>query len=74
MGSVEEILSSQKMIDEKVEKLENEKPEDLDAVNNVDIKYVPDNIGKINVDEIVGKLGHVKGMYYFFVLCCQMCK
>ena len=62
-GSVEEILSSQKLIDEKVEKLGIEKPEDLDAVNDGDIHYVPDDIDKINVDEIVGKLGHVEGMY-----------
>ena len=73
-GSIEEILSSQKLIDEKIEKFGNEKPEDLDAVNDGDIQYVPDDIGKINVDEIVGKLGHVEGMYYFVVLNCQWCK
>ena len=47
--------------------LGNEKPEDLDAVNDGDIQYVPEDIGKINVDEIVGKLGHVAGVYHFFV-------
>ena len=62
-GSIEEILSSQKMIDEKIEKLANEKPQDLDAVNDGNIKYVPDDIGKVNVDEIVGKLGHVEGRF-----------
>ena len=66
-GSVEEILSSQKLIDEKIKKLANEKPENLDAVNHGDIQYVPDDIGKINVGEIVGKLGNVKGIYYFTV-------
>ena len=63
-GSVEEILSSQKLIDEKIEMLGNEKPEDLDAVSDGDIQYVPDDIGDINVDEIVSKLGHVESMYY----------
>ena len=70
-GSVEEILSSQKMIDEKVEKLGNEKPEDLDAMNDGDIHYVPDDIGKINVDEIVGKLGLVIGAFNL-LLCYQI--
>ena len=60
-GSVEEILSSQKLIDEKVEKLGIEKPEDLDAVNDGDIHYVSEDIDKINVDDIVGQLGLVQG-------------
>ena len=61
-GSIEEILSSQKLIDEKVEKLSNQQPENLAAVNDGSIQYVPDDIGNINVDEIVDKLGHVEGM------------
>ena len=61
-GSIEEIISSQKLIDEKIEKLSNQKPENLAAVNDGSIQYVPDDIGKINVDEIVDKLGHVEGM------------
>ena len=65
-GSIEEILSSQKLIDEKIEKLGNEKPEDLCAVNDGEIQYVPDDMGEINVNEIVGKMGHVKGIYNFF--------
>ena len=64
-GSIEEILSSQKLIDEKMEKLEKEKPEDLEAVNFGDIRYVNDDIGEISVDEIVGKLEHVEG------ICCS---
>ena len=67
-GSVEEIISSQKLIDEKIEKLGNEKPEDIDAVNDGNIKYVPDDIGKIDVDQIVGKLGHVEGEFNFNLL------
>ena len=67
-GSTEEILSSQKLIDEKVETLANEKPEDLGAVNDADIQYVPGDLGKINVDEIVSKMGHVEGMCYLLVL------
>ena len=66
-GSIEEMLSSQKLIDEKIEKLGNERPENLAAVNDGSIQYVPDDIGNINVDEIVGKLGYVDaaGMYNF---------
>ena len=62
-GSIEEILSSQKLIDENIEKLTNEKPDDLTSVNDGVIRYVPGDIGNINVDEIVGKLGYVEGMY-----------
>ena len=62
-GSIEEILSSQKLIDEKIEKLGNEKPEKLDAVNDGSIPYVSDDIGKINVNEIVDNLGYVKGKF-----------
>ena len=61
-GSIEEILSSQKLIDENIEKLKNEQPENLAAVNDGGIQYVPDDIGNINVDEIVDKLGYVQGM------------
>ena len=61
-GSIEEILSSQKLIDEKIEKLRNEQPKNLDAVNDGSFQYVPDDIGNINVDEIVDKLGYVQGM------------
>ena len=61
-GSIEEILSSQKLIDEKIERLRNSQPKNLAAVNDGGIQYVPDDIGNINVDEIVDKLGYVKGM------------
>ena len=61
-GSIEEILSSQKLIDEKIEKLKNEQPENLAAVNDGGIQYVPDDIGDVSVDKIVGKLGSVQGM------------
>jgi hypothetical protein len=60
-GSIEEILSSQKLIDEKIEKLSKQQPENLAAVNDGSIQYVPDDIGNINVDEFVDKLGHVEG-------------
>ena len=66
-GSIEEILSSQKLIDEKIERLGSEKPEDLHAVNDGHIQYVPDDISMINVDEIVGKLGYVEGIFNFFL-------
>ena len=61
-GSIEEILSSQKLINEKIEKLSNQQPENLAAVNDGSIQYVPDDIGNINVDEIVDKLGYVEGI------------
>ena len=69
-GSIEEIISSQKLVDENIEKLGDEKPENLAAVNDGDIQYVPDDIGNINVDEIVVKLGHVEGIYNT-TQCCQ---
>ena len=50
------------MIDVKIEKLSNQKPENLAVVNDGSIQYVPDDIGNTNVDEIVDKLGHVEGM------------
>ena len=61
-GSIEEILSSQKVIDENVEKLKNEQPEDLEPVTDGDIeyRYVPEAIIEdINVDHLVTKLGCV---------------
>ena len=70
-GSIEEIVSSQKLIDKKIEKLTNEKPDDLASVNDGVILYVPGDIGDIAVDEIVGKLGYIEGMYnvtYMYVL------
>ena len=67
-GSIEEILSSQKLIDENVEKLTKEKPDDLTAVNDGVIRYVPGDICNINVDEIAGKLGYIEGMYYIMYI------
>ena len=64
-GSIQEILSSQKFIEERIEDLGNRKPEKLDAVNDGDIQYVPDDIGKINVDELVDSLGYVDGKFNF---------
>ncbi|XP_028407149.1 E3 ubiquitin-protein ligase TRIM33-like [Dendronephthya gigantea] len=61
-GSIEEILSLQKRIDESIEKLKNAQPEDLTPVNDGDIQYLPDDIGNVNVDGIVGNLGLLKRM------------
>ena len=61
-GSIEEVLSSQKLINENIEKLKNDQPEDLVAVNDGVIQYVPGDIEIINVNEVVDKLGYVKGM------------
>jgi hypothetical protein len=61
-GSIEEILSSQKVIDENIEKLGKEQPENLPPANDGSIQYVPENIGNIGYDEIVNALGYV-GMW-----------
>ena len=61
-GSIEEILSSQNLIDENVEKLRYDQPEDLVAVNDGVIQYVPGDIANINVDEVVEELGCIEGM------------
>ena len=65
-GSIEEILSSQKLIDENIEKLRNDQPEDLAAVNDGVIQYVPGDIANINVDEVVEELGYIEGMSDIF--------
>ena len=61
-GSIEEILASQKLIHKNIEKFTNGQPTDMTAVNDGDIHYVPDDIGNMNVDDIVNKLGFVEGM------------
>ena len=68
-GSIEEILSSQKVIDENIEKLGNEQPVKLAPVSDGGIEYIPEDIGSIDYDETVSKLGRVKsplqiGMYW----------
>ena len=68
-GNIEEILSSQKLIVENIEKLTTEKPDDFTAVNNGVIRYVPGDIGNIDVDEIVDKLGYVED-----TVCIVRCK
>ena len=65
-GSVEEILSLQKGIDENIEKLRSKQPENLTPVNDGCIQYVPGDIGNINVDEIVSIMGHIEGMYNYY--------
>ena len=65
-GSIEEILSSQNLIDENIEKLRNDQPEDLVAVNDGVIQYVPGDIANINVDEVVEELGYIEGMSNIF--------
>ena len=62
-GSIEDILSLQKGIDENIEKLRSEKPENMTPVSNGGIQFVPGDIGSINVDVIVSIMGHIEGMY-----------
>ena len=64
-GSIEEILSSQKLIDENIEKLQSEKPENLVPVNDGKVYYVPEYIGDVNSDEIARKMGYVDGRCTF---------
>ena len=59
-GSIEEILSSQKLIDENVEKLGNEQPVNLAPVNDGGIEYIPEDIGSINYGHIMSKMGRVQ--------------
>ena len=47
------------MIDENLERLEKEQPENVLPVSNGEIQYQPEDIGGINCDEIVAKLGYV---------------
>ena len=56
-GSIQEILASQKVIDKNIEKLGNEQPENLVPVSDGGIQYVPKDVGSINYDDIVSKLG-----------------
>ena len=66
-GSVEEILPSQNLVDERIERLENERPLKLYAVNDGEIQFLPDDIDNINVEEIVGEFGDVKGIFHFYM-------
>ena len=50
------------MIDENIKKLRNDQPEDLVAVNDGIIQYVPGDTENINVDEVVDELGYVEGI------------
>ncbi|XP_028413817.1 protein PML-like [Dendronephthya gigantea] len=59
-GSVEEILSLQKEIDENIEKLISEQPKDMTPLNHGGIRFVPGDIGDINVDELVSIMGHIE--------------
>ncbi|XP_028413827.1 E3 ubiquitin-protein ligase TRIM33-like [Dendronephthya gigantea] len=59
-GSIEEILSARKLIDENIEKLQKEQPYDLTPANDGDIQYVPGDISQVSADGIVDKFGQVK--------------
>ena len=41
-------------------------------MNDGVIRYVRGDIGNINVDEIVGKLGYIEGMYYVIFILSQL--
>ena len=59
-GSIEEIFSSRKMIDENIKQLNIEQPEDLAAINDGAVYYVPDDISNLNLNAIVGKMGQIQ--------------
>ena len=46
-------------MDENVEKLKHEQPDDLKPMNDGDIEYVPEVVDNINVDQLIKKLGIV---------------
>lgn len=46
-------------MDENVEKLKHEQPDDLQPMTDGDIEYIPEVIDAINVDQLVKKLGCV---------------
>ena len=52
-GSIEEILSSQKLINENIEKLKNDQPEELVAVNDGVIQYVPGDIDSLRISMLM---------------------
>ena len=62
-GSIEEILSSQKVIGENVEKLKNEQPKDAEPVNDGEIESLVDDVPEvtddIDVDDLIIKMGVV---------------
>ena len=58
-GSIEEILSSQKVMDENVERSKAQQPDDLEPLNDGDIEFISEAIEDINVDQLVMKLGRV---------------
>ena len=58
-GSIEEILSSQKVMDENVEKSKVQQADDLEPLNDGGIECIPEAIDDINVDQLVRKLGRV---------------
>ena len=58
-GNNEEILSSQTIIDENVEKVKNELPRNLKPVHEGSIQYKNKPINDLNVTEILDKLGEV---------------
>ena len=58
-GSIEEILSSQKLIDENLVKLRKEQPRNFSPVNDGGIQFSPEDIGTIGCGEIMRKMGNI---------------
>ena len=58
-GSIEEILSSQKLIDENLDKLRKEQPRNFSPVNDGGIQYSPEDISTIGCGEIMRKMGNI---------------
>ena len=61
-GNNEEILSSQTMIDENIEKVKNELPKNLEPVHDGSIQYENEPINDLNVTEILDNLGEIGKM------------
>ena len=53
-------------MDENLEKLKHEQPDDLKPMNDGDIEYISEDIDNINVDQLIKKLGCVGEKKLFF--------
>ena len=61
-GSIEEIVSSQKLIDEHIKTLTKERPKDCTAVNDGAICFVPSRGVDVNALASLSEIGYIGGM------------
>ena len=58
-GNNEEVVLSQNMIEQNIEKLKNERPKDMKPVHDSKIEYESKAIKDVNATEILDKLGEI---------------